>query len=539
MKRREVVSIGTWYSNTHYYSGVTKRLLLLLLVTGATAMPAAQTAPPFEVHEATIAQIHDAMKAGRLTCKALVEQYLRRIDVYDKNGPAINAIVITNPEAIKQAEELDRRYAQGGPVGPLHCIPTIVKDNFETIGLQSANGSLALAGFVSNKDAFQVRQIKNAGAIVIAKSNMAEWAFTPNETLSSILPGYTKNPYALDRVTAGSSGGTGASVAASFGAVGLGSDTGNSIRGPASHNALVGIRSTMGLTSRGGVMPLNLLADIAGPMARTVADAVAVFQVVVGSDPADAVTAAAAAHLPQNYAAALARDGLKGARIGVLRFAYERDSTDPEIVQVFMRAVDDLRAAGATIIDPGVVQGLAEITRPQGSGSCGGFKYDINRYLASHGDRVPVKSLTEIVKSGKFHPTVQRRLEQAEAGAENGPDSPECKADAQYRQQVRDAVTRTMDAQKLDAWVYPTWSNPPRLIGDLNTPGGDNSQFFSPTTGFPAIQVPMGYTRGGRLPAGITFFGRAWSEPTLIKLAYSYEQGTHHRRAPETTPPLR
>ncbi len=491
------------------------------------------------MHEATIAQIHTEMQAKRLSCRALVEQYLRRIDVFDKNGPAINAIILSNPEALRLADDLDGRFAQGGLTGPLHCVPTIVKDNFETIGLQSANGSLALAGFVSNKDAFQVARIKAAGAIVIAKSNMAEWAFTPNETLSSILPGYTKNPYALDRVTAGSSGGTAAAVAASFGAVGLGSDTGNSIRGPSSHQALVGIRSTMGLTSRGGVMPLNMNADIAGPMARTVEDAVKVFQVVVGSDPADPVTAAAAAHLPQDYSSALQRGALKGARIGVLRFAYERDSTDPEIVKVFMRAVDDLRLQGATIVDPGVVDGLDQIKRPQGVGACGGFKYDINRYLASHGDRVPVKSLSEIVKSGKFHPTVRRQLEQGEQGAENGPDSPECKADAQYRQQVRDAVTRTMDAQKLDAWVYPTWSNPPRLIGDLNTPGGDNSQFFSPTTGFPSIQVPMGYTRGGRLPAGITFFGRAWSEPTLIKLAFAYEQATQHRRAPESTPPLR
>ena len=479
------------------------------------------------------------MRAKQLTCRSLVEQYLRRIDTYDKNGPAINAIVMTNPEALKQADDLDRRFAQSGPVGPLHCIPMIVKDNFETIGLQSANGSLALAGFVSNKDAFQVRKIKDAGAIVLAKSNMAEWAFTPNETLSSILPGYTKNPYALDRVTAGSSGGTAASVAASFGTAGLGSDTGNSIRGPSSHQALVGIRSTMGLTSRGGVMPLNLLADVAGPMARTVEDAVAVLQVVVGSDPADPVTAAAASHLPQNYAASLLRDGLKGARIGVLRFAYERDSTDPEIVSVFMAAVEDLRRAGATIVDPGVVEGLDQIRRAPGSGQCMGFKYDINRYFASHRDRIPMKTLAEVVKSGKFHPTVQRRLEQAEEGPENGPESPPCKADAEYREAVRVAVTKTMDAQQLDAWVYPTWSNPPRLIGDLNTPGGDNSQFFSPTTGFPAIQVPMGYTRGARLPAGITFFGRAWSEPTLIRLAYAYEQATHHRRPPASTPPLR
>ena len=503
------------------------------------AQPTAQAQPPFEVHEATITQIHDAMKAGRLTCRTLVEQYLRRIDTFDKNGPAINAIVITNPEALKEADAMDQRFKQGGLSGPLHCIPTIVKDNFETIGLQSANGSLALAGFVSSKDAFQVRKIKDAGAIVIAKSNMAEWAFTPNETLSSILPGYTKNPYALDRVTAGSSGGTAAAVAASFAAVGLGSDTGNSIRGPASHQALVGIRSTMGLTSRAGVMPLNLLADIAGPMARTVADAVAVFQVVVGSDPADPVTAAASSHLPQTYAASLVAGGLKGARIGVLRFAYERDSTDPEVVHVFMRAVEELREAGATVIDPGVIDGIGEIRRQQGVGPCMGFKYDINRYLASHGDRVPVKSLAEVVKSGRFHPTVRLRLEQAEEGAENGPDTPACKAEMTYREQVRAAVNHAMDGQKIDAWVYPTWSNPPRLIGDLNTPGGDNSQFFSPTTGFPSIQVPMGYTRGGRLPAGITFFGRAWSEPTLIKYAYAYEQATRHRRPPESTPPLR
>jgi Asp-tRNA(Asn)/Glu-tRNA(Gln) amidotransferase A subunit family amidase len=295
----------------------------------------------------------------------------------------------------------------------------------------------------------------------------------------------------------------------------------------------------MGLTSRAGVMPLNLLADIAGPMARSVEDAVAVFQVIVGADPADPVTAAAMAHLPQNYAASLVRDGLKGARIGVLRHAYERDTTDPEIVQVFMNAVEDLQRAGATVVDPALPEGIETIRRPPGTGPCQGFKYDINRYLASHGDRAPVKSLAEIVKSGRFHPTVQRRLEQAEQGPENGPESPECKADAAYRDQVRAAVTKTMDALKLDALVYPTWSNPPRLIGDLNTPHGDNSQFYSPTTGFPAIQVPMGYTRGGRLPAGVTFFGRAWSEPTLIKLAYAYEQATHHRRPPESAPPIR
>ena len=515
----------------------------------AVAAPSAQrgNTSRFAVEETTIAQIHAAMKAGRLSCRALVDEYLRRIDAFDKQGPAINAIVVVNPDARAQADELDRRYKSSGPAGPLHCIPAIVKDNFETVGLQSAAGSLALKGFVSTKDAFQVRRIKDAGAIVLAKSNMAEWAFTPYETVSSILPGYTKNPYALDRVTAGSSGGTAAAVAANFGAIGLGSDTGNSIRGPSAHQSLVGIRSTMGLTSRAGVVPLSLLADIAGPMTRTVADAAAVFQVIAGSDPDDPVTtddpvfapfrpANRPATLPA-YSALLASDGLKGARIGVLRQAYERDSTDAEIVAVFKQALDDMRRAGAVIVDPAAVP-LDAVKRAPGAGSCGGFKYDINRYLAAHGDRIPVRNLQEIIKSRQFHPTVQRRLEQSQEGQENGPDTPPCRAEADYRQQVRAAVTQVMESQQLAAFVYPTWSNVPRLIGDLNTPHGDNSQFFAPTTGFPAIQVPMGYTRGGTLPAGVTFLGRAWDEPTLIRLAYAYEQQSRHRRPPASTPAL-
>jgi Asp-tRNA(Asn)/Glu-tRNA(Gln) amidotransferase A subunit family amidase len=530
---------------------VSTRILALIPVVAAlflvepmsVAARQKQVSPPaqtsFHVEEASIAEIRAAMKAGRLTCRALVQAYLRRIEAYDKTGPAINAIVVSNSEALVQADQLDTRFAQGGFVGPLHCVPTIVKDNFETVGLQSANGSLALQGFISSKDAFLVRRIKDAGAIVLAKSNMAEWAFTPYETVSSILPGYTKNPYALDRVTAGSSGGTAAAVAASFGAVGLGSDTGNSIRGPSSHQALVGIRSTMGLTSRAGVMPLNLLADIAGPLARTVEDAAAVFQAIVGEDPADPATAASHGRATENYTTALVRDGLRGARIGVLRQAYERDTTDPEIVAVFAKALDDMRKAGAVIVDPAAIEGLDEIRRPPGMAACMGFKYDINRYLASQGDRVPVKSLADVIKSRRFHPTVQRRLEQAEAGPENGPDTPECTAEFAYRDRARAAVVKTMDALKIDAFVYPTWSNPPRLIGDLNTPHGDNSQFFSPTTGFPSVQVPMGYTRGNVLPAGLTYFGRAWSEATLIRLAYGYEQATHHRRPPPTTPALK
>jgi len=526
--------------------------LLAALAVAAASLSARQQRPaPFELEETTIARIHAALNAGQLTCRGLVEQYLARIEAFDKAGPAINAIVLVNPNALAEADDLDRRAKQGSFTGPLHCIPAIVKDNFETVGLQSAAGSLSLKGFVSARDAFQVRRIRAAGAIVLAKSNMAEFAFTPYETVSSILPGYTRNPYALDRVTAGSSGGTAAAVAANFGAIGLGSDTGNSIRGPSSHQALAGIRSTMGLTSRAGVVPLNLLADIAGPMTRTLEDAVAVLQVIAGPDPDDPVTVADTpiardfspggrpSTIP-DYRASLRTDGLTlggGRRIGVLRQAYERDTTDAEIVKVFMAAVDDLKRAGAVVVDPVRVD-LDQIRRQQGAGTCGGFKYDINRWLASHGDSVPVKTLAAIIQSRQFHPTVQRRLEQSQEGSENGPDTPACKAESAYRAQVRAAVLKTMDAEKLDGFVYPTWSNPPRLIGDLNTPHGDNSQFFSPTTGFPAIQVPMGHTRGETLPAGITFFGRAWDEPRLIRLAYSYEQHSRHRRAPASTPPL-
>jgi len=508
--------------------------LLFLLATLAFA----QTNPPFEVEEATISQVHAAMKAGRLTCRALVSAYLQRIQTYDKNGLALNSIILVNPDAENQAAELDRRFAQSGFTGPLHCVPVIVKDNFETKDLQTTNGALVFSGYIPEKDAFQVRRIKEAGAIVLAKSSMAEWAFSPYETVNSILPGYTRNPYSLDRVTAGSSGGTAAAIAASLGLVGFGTDTGNSIRGPSSHQSLVGIRSTMGLTSRAGIFPLSLLQDVAGPITRTVEDAVQVFQVIAGPDPDDPITALARDHPIPNYAASLDPNGLRGAVIGVLHQAYDRKTAHPEILALFETALNELRRAGATIIDPAHVDDVDSTKFGTGE-PCMGFKYDMNHFLADRAGRVPVANLTEIIKSNKFHPSVQRRLEMAEKGSENGPDSPACQANSAYREQVRAHVLATMEKLKLDAFVYPTWSNPPRLIGDLNTPAGDNSQFFSPMTGFPAVNVPMGFSRGGTLPVGMTIYGRPWSEATLFKLAYAYEQATHHRHAPASTPPLR
>ncbi len=507
--------------------------IVTLLVAPLTA--GAQRPSGFRIEEATISDIHAAMRRGSLTCRALVQGYLSRIERLDKRGPAINALIVVNSRALEVADSLDRVWRQRGPTGPLHCVPMIVKDNFETKDLPTTAGSLSFEGWIPKQDAFQVRKVREAGAIVLAKSNMAEFAFTPYETVSSILPGYTKNPYALDRVTAGSSGGTAAAVAASFGAAGLGTDTGNSIRGPSSHQALVGIRSTMGLTSRGGVVPLILASDIAGPIARTVADAVAVFQVVVGEDSRDPVTIDARDHPVPDYAMSLRKDGLRGARIGVLRQAYERPSTDSEITRVFTQALDDLRSQGATIVDSAKVPGLDSLFRMQ-SGACNPFRYDLNAYLSALGaDGPPVHSLADIIKSGKFHPTIQRRLEQGELAVTPPDETPGCQARDRFRVALRSAVLALMDSLSLDAFVYPTWSNPPRLIGDLNTPAGDNSQVFSPSTGFPALTVPMGYTRDERLPAGMTFYGRPWHEDVLIRLAYAYEQATHHRRPPPLT----
>ena len=511
-------------------------VLMVALVSPAGAQQPARARAAFDVTETTIADIHAAMRAGTLTCRELVSAYLQRIAAYDKNGPAINALIVVNPAALAVADSLDRRFATGGTTGSLHCIPIIVKDNFETRDLPTTAGSLALQGMIPRQDAFMVRRIREAGAIVLAKSNMAEFAFTPYETVSSILPGYTKNPYALDRVTAGSSGGSAAAVAANLGESALGTDTGNSIRGPSAHQALVGIRSTMGLTSRAGVAPLNLASDVAGPMTRTVADAVALFQVVAGEDAADTVTARSRGHRAPDYATFLKRDALEGARIGVLHQAYDRASTDTDVVRVFTTALDDMRRQGATIVDPVAIPGLD--ARLRTAGGCNQFKWDINDWLARQGDRAPLHTLAEIIASRRFHPTIQQRLEAAQADSLPPAKNPGCATRDEFRAWLRTGVTALMDSLKLDGLVYPTWSNPPRLIGDLNTPHGDNSQLFAPSTGFPAITVPMGYT-SGQLPAGLQLLGRAWAEPVLIGLAYSYERATLHRRPPAVAPPLR
>jgi len=509
---------------------------ILTAITVAIGMgPARATqAPGLQLQELTISELHAALRARRTTCRAVVEGYLRRISAEEKRG-AINALVSINSEASARAAELDRTFEQSRPIGPLHCVPIIVKDNYETVELPTSAGSLSLKGMTSGKDAFVVARLRSAGAIVLATANMHEFAFSQYETVSSILPGYTRNPYDVRRVTAGSSGGTAAAVASNLGLVGLGTDTGASIRGPASFQALVGIRPTMGLASRAGVVPVFLDSDVTGPMARTVADAAAVLQVMAGEDPEDKATVVRG-RMPADYKAALDRTGLRGARIGVIRQIYVSSTLDPEIATLFVRAVGDIRGAGADIEDPVAIEGLDALRGGRGAPGCNRFKFDLNRYLSRPGLKAPVHSLREIVASGLFHPTIRSRLESSEMADDIPGVSEGCKQREERRSRLRELVLDMMEARRLDAIIYPTWSNPPRLIGDLNTPHGDNNQLLAPSTGFPAITVPMGFTTHDTLLAGLQFFGRAWSESLLIKLAYSYEQATRHRRPPAATP---
>jgi len=481
----------------------------------------------FPVVETTIAEIHSAMRARVVTCRQLVDIYLKRIETYDQSSK-LNAIVIVNPNAKKRAKELDEEFRKTGILRPLHGIPLIVKDNYDTKDLQTTGGSLALKGSIPPDDAYQVRVLREAGAIVLAKSNMAEWAFSPMETVSSIA-GTTRNPYDLTRVPAGSSGGTAAAVAASFGVAGLGTDTGNSIRGPSAHTALVGIRSTMGLTSRDGIIPLYLRNDIGGPMARTVEDAVRILEVIAGFDEADPITQHCEGKIPDNYTQFLDKNGLKGARIGVFRTFVDTPTTDSQVIELVERAIQDMESLGADIVDPFVIPEFKELTKGLW---CDMFQYDVNNYLKSLGNGAPYKTLEDIFQSGLYEPSVERRIQRALKIPLQ--DIPMCSDLYQEPKNIafRKAVLDAMETYALDAIVYPTWGNPPRKIGDQKSPAGDNSQLIPPHTGLPALTVPMGFTYS-HLPAGLQIVGKLFGEPDIIRIAFAYEQFTQHRRPPE------
>jgi amidase len=523
-------------SRSHIRRALFAVMVVCMIAPTLGAQSRAKKRAKFELTETTIARTLEAIRTGRVTCRQLVEGYLRRIRAYDQTT-RLNAIVVLNPDALADADRLDREFKRTGKLRPLHGIAVIVKDNYDTKGLQTTGGSLAMKGFLPTEDAFMVKRLREAGAIVLAKSNMAEWAFSPYVTVSSIA-GITRNPYDLERVPAGSSGGTAGAVAASLGEVGIGTDTGNSIRGPSSHNALVGIRPTIGLTSRDGIIPLFVNNDVGGPMARTVEDAARVLEVVAGYDPADAVTKESEGKRPKNYTQFLDKNGLRGARIGVFRQYMETPTTDSQVKALTEKAIGDLKAQGAEIVDPFVIPDYEKLTKDIW---CGDFQADVDHYLAMHGHNAPYKNIADIVASGLYLPYIENRLKDAVKPKEPGGENSAPCLDTYHNERkiaFREAILTAMEKDKIDAVIYPTWSNPPRKVGDVKSPAGDNSQILSPQTGFPAITVPMGFTYE-TLPAGLTFLGKLFSEPTLIKYAYAYEQATKHRRPPEKFPPLR
>jgi amidase len=502
--------------------------------------PPGRTGSPLErvdVVDASIASLQAAILEGRTTCRGVMQAHLDRIHAYDE-GSGLNAITVVNPQALARADSIDRALAGGAEPGPLFCAPVLVKDNFDTHDLPTTGGSIALAGVIPPRDAFMVRRLREAGAIVVAKTNMAEWAFSPRQSVSSSY-GRTANAYALDRTPAGSSGGTASGVAAGFGVAGLGTDTGNSIRGPASHLALVGIRSTLGLTSRAGVVPLAFDRDVAGPMARSVEDVARLFDAVAGHDPDDPYTEAGRGRRETSYAALLDRDGLRGARLGVLAAFADPASGDTAVLARFHHALADLRRLGAEVIDGFEIPGMADHLRA--ATFCRRFRYDMHVYLRSLGDAAPIRDVMEVLETGAYGPDAESALRFFGGGLPDvhpGDDDPPCPdfADHPGRQALLDAVVRAMDGARIDAFVFPTWSHPPAPLDRANEEyRGDNSQGLIPAAGLPAITVPMGFTYGG-LPAGLQLAARPYHDGLLFRLAYAYEQGTHHHRPPPAFP---
>ena len=514
-------------------------LVIFVYLLGTIPVLSQTISQNFKFVEATIADVQMAVKSGNMTCREIVSGYLDRISVFDQETK-LNAITVINRNALIKADEIDSAIKNGEELGPLFCAPILIKDNYDTHDLPTTGGSIALKNSYPPDDAYMVRKLREAGAIVIAKTNMAEWAFSPRQTKSSSF-GVTANAYDLSRVPAGSSGGTASATAASFGVAGMGSDTGNSIRGPSSHLALFGIRSTLGLTSRDGIIPLAFDRDIAGPMARTVRDGALIFNVVAGYDPADPMTELGKGKRKKDYTEYLKEDALKGKRIGVLRSLVFTEEADPEITALFIKAVDDLKNAGAIIVDPFEIANLEE--HRNAPNFCRRFRYDMYKYLKSLGDDAPIKDVMEVYESGQYSAYVKGGLESFGAGpldVHPNNEEPPCMEFPNHagRNAFKADVEESMNKFDVDVVIYPSWTNPPAALLRADADyKGDNSQIIAPATGLPAVTVPMGYSHGN-LPAGLQILGHAYSEDILFAIAYAYEQTTKHRKPPRRFPEI-
>jgi amidase len=529
--------------------------LVLAPPAAAAAVAEHQLAPtsealPFDLVEADIAAIHAAFDAGTLTAEALTQAYLDRIAAYDQSGPAINSLITINTEALAEARVLDEQRAEQGAVGPLHGIPVLIKDNYNTKDLPTTGGSVALARHRPADDAFTVRKLREAGAVVLGKTNMSELALSYGWLGYSSVGGMTLNPYHLGRNASGSSAGSGAAVAAGFAVIGTGTDTAGSIRGPASVTGTVGVKPTLGLTSRAGVIPAALSLDVTGPMARTVRDAALALGVMAGVDPDDPRTAASAEWQVSDYASSLDAGALAGARIGVVR---DFTGANTEVDAAFDAALAELRAQGAVLGDIDLPRFIREAwSTMMGRIVDTEFRDQIEAYFDNSG--APVRTLEAVVEISESSavkrsatPVNPARIEgYREALASRGvADLFYLNVLSQRTPAARRAMEERMREEKLDALVFPTLLCPASPLYDkpaegyvCNAPDPYAPSYLGSTTGFPEVTVPMGFTAAG-LPMGISFFGMAYSEPRLLAFAYAYEQVTQHRRPPESVPPLR
>lgn len=494
--------------------------------------------PPFELDEATVADLQTAMESGERTARSITEAYLGRIEALDGQGPELRSVIETNPEALEIADRLDEERRASGARGPLHGIPVALKDNLDTHDrMTTTAGSLALEGSIPPQDSFVAQRLREAGAIILAKLNMSEWAYFRGERATSgwsARGGQCRMPYALDRNPCGSSSGSGVAASANLSALTVGTETGGSIMCPSSTNGIVGIKPTVGLWSRSGIIPISHSQDTAGPMCRTVADAAILLGPMTGVDPRDPATAASEGNAHLDYAQFLDSGGLQGARIGVAR---SFPGFSPDVLALFDEAVQAMREAGAVVVDPANLPNAAWNDELPLLVLEYEFKANMNAYLASLGPDAPVKTLAEIIDFNERNAELemphfgQERLIASEA---RGPLTDPAYLDAVrtiQRGNREDGIDALMDEHALDAIVAPTrgaaWKTD-HILGD--SLGGGSSAGPAAIAGYPDITVPMGFVSG--LPVGVSFFGRRWSEPTLIRIAYAYEQATNHRTPP-------
>jgi len=501
----------------------------------ASQTVAQQVPNQFHLQEATIASIHDAFAAGRLTCTQLTKLYLDRIDAYNLRGPALHAIITVNPKAVEVASDKDGQYAANrSGVGPLHCIPVILKDNFNTFDMPTTGGNVSMKTSVPPADAFAVRRLRAAGALILAKSNLQEFA-RGGMSISS-LGGQVLNPYDLTRTPGGSSGGTGAAIAANFAVIGTGSDTGQSIRSPASANNLVGIRPTRGLVSRSGIIPNSLTQDEIGPIARTVTDAALLLDVMAGYDPADPITAFGRGHIPKSYAQLLDKDALKGARIGVMTNMFGTAERHREVNKVMEGVIDRMASLGAAI----VLFDLPEYDTlgPDVSTSLFEARTVMENYFARLGPNAPVKSFAELVAAKTS--AVQKTLE-SEIAVTDGMNSQAYKDHMLNRDKLRLAVANTFADLDLDAVLYPMQKI---LVAPITADDQtERNGTLSNGTGFPAVTFPGGFSAPSAsapfgVPVGAELLGLDYTEPKLLAYAYAFEQATRLRHRPASAPPL-